>query len=374
MELRSTDWRRYAYPLLQTALLAPVCLWLISVLIPHWQTLRAAPGINRQINFQGKVVNDDGTNVPDGPYNFVFSLYDADESGIQLWTETQSLPVTDGIFRASLGAVTSLPGSVDFNTDNVYLAVNFNGDGDMEPRIRFTAVPYAFNAEKVSGLTVTDTTGTLTIPDDKTISFADAFTTSGAFPLTLTVTNTTNATLPSGTIILVDTASSQTLTNKVVGNTGLVFSGAATDITASAGEGLVITGNAASLFETTSGAITFQASTSAVTSWIQIGSGGSGSLTPDLFVLDIKSDTGDPEGTAGAMYYNEYMDAFRCFQGGSWQNCTITGGSGYTGPPARQVKPALRAQPVQLARTDNQVRPAPPVQPVQPVLQVLLGQ
>ncbi len=203
-------------------------------------SVQAATGINQQISFQGKVVNSNGTNVTNGSYTFVFRLYDVDTAGTHIWTESKSLTVTDGIFQTNLGDTTALPGSVDFNTDNIYLGINFNADGEMSPRVRFTAAPYAFNAKKVGGLTVTDTTGTLTIPNGKTISFADAFTTTGAFPLTLTTTASTTATLPSGTITLADLATSQSLTNKTIGSTGLVFSGAATDITTASGESLVI--------------------------------------------------------------------------------------------------------------------------------------
>jgi hypothetical protein len=151
--------------------------------------------------------------------------------------------VADGVFQTALGSVTTLPGSIDFNTDNIYLGVEFNGDPEMSPRIQFTAVPQAFNAERVAGLTVTNTTGTLTIPNGKTISFADEFSTSGAFPLTLTATATTNATLPSGTVTLAGLDTAQTLTNKTIGSTGLTFSGATTDLTTVSNEDLTITPN-----------------------------------------------------------------------------------------------------------------------------------
>jgi hypothetical protein len=208
-----------------------------------FQNAFAATGINQQISFQGKVVNSNGTNVTNGSYTFVFRLYDVDTAGTHIWTESKSLTVTDGIFQTNLGDTTALPGSVDFNTDNIYLGINFNGDGEMSPRVHFTAAPYAFNAKKVGGLTVTDTTGTLTIPNGKTISFADAFTTTGAFPLTLTSTASTTATLPSGTITLADLTTAQSLTNKTIGSTGLVFSGATTDITTATNEDLNITAN-----------------------------------------------------------------------------------------------------------------------------------
>jgi hypothetical protein len=170
--------------------------------------VRAAAGINRRINFQGKVVNGDGTNVTNGSYPFVFKIYSVANGGSPVWTETKSLTVTDGIFQTDLGDTAALPGSVDFNTDNIYLGVTFNNDGEMAPRIRFDAVLQAFNAQKVSGLTVTDTTGTLTVPNGKTIAFGDAFTTAGAHPLTLTTVGATSVTLPTGGVLLTSAASS----------------------------------------------------------------------------------------------------------------------------------------------------------------------
>ena len=214
------------------------------------QQADAATGINEQINFHGKVVNTDGTNVLTASYTFLFCLYTtaspatACTSGADndaIWRESKSITVTDGIFQTNLGDTTTLPGSVDFNTDNICLGINFNANGQMTPLVRFTAVPYALNAAKVGGLTVTDTTGTLTIPSGKTISFADSFSTSGAFPLTLAASTT--ATLPSGTVTLVDLTTNQSLTNKTIGSTGLTFSGAATDITTATNEDLTVTAN-----------------------------------------------------------------------------------------------------------------------------------
>jgi parallel beta-helix repeat protein len=118
----------------------------------HLAHVEAAAGINRQISFQGKLVNPDGTNVTDGSYSIVFSIYTVASAGTNIWTETQSVTLSNGIFQVNLGSVTALPGSVDFNTDNIYLGIKVGADAEMTPRVQFTAVPQAFNAEKLGGL------------------------------------------------------------------------------------------------------------------------------------------------------------------------------------------------------------------------------
>ena len=317
----------------------------------------AAAGINKQVNFQGKVVNTDGTNVTNGSYTFLFCLYTtgspvtACTSGADndaVWRESKSITVTDGVFQTSLGDTTTLPGSVDFNTDNIYLGINFNSNGQMTPLIRFTAAPYAFNADKIHGLSVTDTTGTLTVPNGKTISFSDAFSTTGAFPLTLTATASTTATLPSGTITLADLATGQTLTNKTIGSTGLIFSGAATDITTGTGESLVIVANGAgvvdiqdattvdSLTTDTGGVLIAAGQSYAGSGAVTLSSGGSSGLTLDSASGRVSVATGDflalavsgvSGAAAGDIWYDTAANKFKINENGTTKTlCNLTDG------------------------------------------------
>ena len=130
-----------------------ICLFLVVVFFSA--TSRAA--INPQINFQGKLANPDGTNVTNGTYSMVFRIYTVSSGGAAVWTETQSsVSVVDGIFRVALGSVTSLPGSVDFNGASLFLGITVGADAEMTPRIQFTASPYAFNSDRLSGLTSTN--------------------------------------------------------------------------------------------------------------------------------------------------------------------------------------------------------------------------
>lgn len=117
----------------------------------------AHAAINPQINFQGKLTNPDGTNVATSTYSIVFSIYTVSVAGTAVWTETQpAVQVTDGIFQVSLGSVSALPGSVDFNGSSLYLGIAVAGDPEMTPRVRFSAAPYAHNSDAIDGLDGTD--------------------------------------------------------------------------------------------------------------------------------------------------------------------------------------------------------------------------
>lgn len=108
---------------------------------------------NKQINYQGKLTNVAGSAVTDGNYSIEFKLYAASSGGSALWTETQTVAVTNGLFSIMLGSVTLLD-AFDFNRP-LYLTLNVEGDGEMTPRKVLGSVPNSFNAEKFDGLATT---------------------------------------------------------------------------------------------------------------------------------------------------------------------------------------------------------------------------
>ncbi|MFA4872037.1 MAG: hypothetical protein WC610_03215, partial [Patescibacteria group bacterium] len=133
------------------------------------QTSQAAAGINKQINYQGRIADSNGISLATGNYNFKFQIYDDPSGGNLLWTERWTATTTAGVvrvingaFSAPLGTSTALS-TIDFNSDLLYLKVSFdaNSDGIFEevfsPRKKLTSSPYAFNADMVDGIHATST-------------------------------------------------------------------------------------------------------------------------------------------------------------------------------------------------------------------------
>lgn len=72
--------------------------------------------------------------------------------GNPLWQETQNVEVVDGLFDVNLGSVNPIPDSaLSVNLDDsIYLEVTINGE-TLEPRTKFTAVPFSFQTKRVKG-------------------------------------------------------------------------------------------------------------------------------------------------------------------------------------------------------------------------------
>ncbi len=82
------------------------------------------------------------------PTPFVFQLFAADTGGTALWTETQTLAVSSGLFTAVLGSVTPLPAAV-VETPELFLAVTVNGTL-LATRQRIYAAPAALKSDSGS--------------------------------------------------------------------------------------------------------------------------------------------------------------------------------------------------------------------------------
>ncbi|HPV70789.1 MAG TPA: hypothetical protein PKY08_02745, partial [Candidatus Magasanikbacteria bacterium] len=133
-------------------------------------TAKSVSAIANQISFQGKLTDSSGSLVTDGTYYLKFSIYDSSSGGTCQYTAagscgsatTTPVTLTSGIFSVNLGdtdnGINALASNL-FNADALYLGItvcsgpNTGCDAEMTPRKRITAAPYAFNADRLSGLT-----------------------------------------------------------------------------------------------------------------------------------------------------------------------------------------------------------------------------
>jgi len=118
-----------------------LCFWVVIII-----AYTSAADIPQFIKYQGRLTDSAGTPL-DGSYNFTFTLYDDATGGSSLWTESQVVSVSDGLFHTSFGANGGnlLTQSV-FNSAEVWLGIAVDTNSEFTPRERISAVPYAYQA------------------------------------------------------------------------------------------------------------------------------------------------------------------------------------------------------------------------------------
>jgi len=173
----------------------------ISLLYP----VRTVAAVSDNLNFQARLEGNNGAIVPDGNYNVEFKIYKSAASGGSaqgvcvggvtddcLWTEeylnsaSQGIRVANGYVTANLGSITSFPSNMPWDS-TLYITMNIGGtttgspswDGEMSPRLKLTAVPYAFQAKQAEKLQVVSggnvgNFGFSTVGNNPTITLPDA--------------------------------------------------------------------------------------------------------------------------------------------------------------------------------------------------------
>jgi hypothetical protein len=170
------------------------CIALLLFLVAAEPT--QAQTFNQEINYQGKLADNLGSTVADGSYSIEFRLYTVASGGTDIWNETQSVTVTNGLFSVMLGSSTSLS-SVDF-AQTLYLGVEIEADGEMTPRKILGAVPAAFEAGNATTFGNIATTSFLRsdIADTATnlLTFTGGFISSASSTISELTTGTTTVT------------------------------------------------------------------------------------------------------------------------------------------------------------------------------------
>ncbi len=110
--------------------------------------------IPQTIAYQGVLTDASGTVVADGNYSLTFKLYEAASGGSVIWTETQTVAVSNGVFAAILGSVTPLTPAFD---KQYWLGISVGGGSELSPRTQLTSAAYSLNTRSlVDGIVTTN--------------------------------------------------------------------------------------------------------------------------------------------------------------------------------------------------------------------------
>ncbi len=116
----------------------------------------------QMINYQGRMTDNLGVPIDGNSVAVEFSIYDAASGGTALWTESQVIAVTKGLYSVKLGANNPIQSNLFDNADR-WLGVKAGADPEMIPRSQITSVAYAFNSQRIGGKRIQSGQGTLNL-------------------------------------------------------------------------------------------------------------------------------------------------------------------------------------------------------------------
>jgi hypothetical protein len=139
-------------------------------------TVSAYANIPQTVNFQGFLTDENNQAVEDGTYSMTFSLWTGtDENSSKLWSETQAVSVSQGIYSVALGSSNAFPNTLTF-ADEYYLGLQIAGcdylriNGNFIP---LTTTWSAFRAQTSSGRIIKNVSSNYTITQSDDIICAD---------------------------------------------------------------------------------------------------------------------------------------------------------------------------------------------------------
>jgi subtilisin-like proprotein convertase family protein len=102
----------------------------------------AAPALPGQVSFQGRLTDAAG-NPFNGDVSMIFSVYASASGGPSIWSETQSVHVSGGLYSVLLGSQTSLDSlTLDMGAER-WLGIQVGTDPEMTPRYPLTGTLFS---------------------------------------------------------------------------------------------------------------------------------------------------------------------------------------------------------------------------------------
>lgn len=115
--------------------------YFLSFLLVFYSAAYAVPNL---MSYQGTL--SDATGLPiSATVSMTFRIYDVETGGTALWDETQSVPVSNGLFNVKLGSANPISSDL-FNQDTLYLGIQVASDPEMIPRQQITSGSYAYKS------------------------------------------------------------------------------------------------------------------------------------------------------------------------------------------------------------------------------------
>jgi len=105
--------------------------------------------IPKSINYQGVLTDGTEVVVPDGSYQLDLRLYTVASGGSPVWSCTETVTVSKGIFNAVLGNSCVL--ALDFS-EQYYLGISVEGEAELTPRTPLSSSAYSLSSLSVAGV------------------------------------------------------------------------------------------------------------------------------------------------------------------------------------------------------------------------------
>ena len=115
--------------------------------------LQTAPAPPSELRFQARLLDANGVAVNDPALSLTVSVYPSELGGAPLYTESQVVPVVDGLVSARVGATTPLPVGLFDGNASLFLGASFGSDPEMVPRLELASVPFALHADTARSVT-----------------------------------------------------------------------------------------------------------------------------------------------------------------------------------------------------------------------------
>lgn len=295
-------------------------IWLLLVLA-GWASLsglfrndsrKAEAATSSTINFQARLLTNTGALVPDGYYNVQFNLYSASTGGTSQWSETyydsngpsagndNRVRVVNGYLSVYLGSQTALPNTINWDQEQ-WLTLNIGGtaqtatptwDGEMTPRLKLSASPYALTAGSLQATNGANALKLDLASPTANVTYTLQSAAAGSYDICTTATVCSGYAAASGSSSYIQNGTSlQTGASFNIDGTGAISTSLTTPLVQGAsGLTLQSTGaNTITLDSGTTGAVNIGTGANAKTITIGNTTGGS--------QVNIQSDTG--KGTAG---------------------------------------------------------------------------